>query len=253
MLRTVIIEDEAIIRRGLVLTVDWAQMGCEIVGEAADGKQGLVVIRETQPDIIITDIKMPHLDGLQMLEMARQNNIMKSDCKVILLTSYAEFTYAQQAIHLRVYDYLLKPLDEEKLAQLISQIRQSDKRSEYVKLVDWSAYLGADAILNSYVKEALLRIKNDYQSKLSVEVLAEEMSISASYLSRKFKEVTGNTFLEVLSRQRIEAAAVLLRDGRYRIYEVAEQVGFNDYKNFCLVFKRYIHQTPKEYMNKFGQ
>lgn len=253
MLKTVIVEDEAIIRQGLILTIDWAGLGCEIVGEADDGRVGLEIIRQTQPDIVITDIKMPQLDGLQMIEAARREAILPSACKVIFLTSYAEFSYAQQAIHLQAFDYLLKPLEEEKLAELIGRIRQSGAALGEAALIDWSLYLSGDAILNSYVKEALLRINRDYQARISVEALAEEMNVSASYLSRKFKEATGSTFLELLSRQRIAAAAQLLKDDRYRVYEVAEKAGFKDYKNFCLVFKRYMCKTPKEYRNECGK
>jgi two-component system response regulator YesN len=250
LLQVIIVEDELMIRRGLKETIDWQSMGCEVAGEAGDGAAGLALLKCVKPDIIMTDIKMPNMSGLEMIEAAKRQNLLKADCKVILLTSYAEFTYAQQAIHLQVFDYLLKPLEEDKLRELIVPLTS---RGAKVRLINWEEYLGEDVFLNSYVKESLVRIKENYQAKISVENLADEMNISASYLSRKFKEATGHTFLEMLSKKRIEAAAELLIGGKHRVYEVAEQAGFNDYKNFCLVFKRYMNKTPKEFMGKFGQ
>ena len=70
-MRVIIVEDETILRQGLVRTLPWAEMGCEIVGEAGNGLEGLALLRELQPDAVITDIKMPQLDGLAMLRAAR--------------------------------------------------------------------------------------------------------------------------------------------------------------------------------------
>ena len=84
MLRVIILEDEDIIRRGLVCTLDWQAMGCVVVGDAADGRQGLELIARTQPDVVLTDIRMPCLDGLQLAEKLRQDG---SAVHIVFLTS----------------------------------------------------------------------------------------------------------------------------------------------------------------------
>ena len=94
------------------------------------------------------------------------------------------------------------------------------------------------------------RIHSDYHEKLSIEQLAEEAGVSASYLSRKFKETTGQTFLEALTRERLHNAVNQLVSGKYRVYEVAEANGFGDYKNFCSVFKKYMHTSPRAFMQE---
>ena len=111
MLRVLIAEDEDIIRKGLVYTTDWLSMDCVVVAEAANGQEGLEKILECRPDVVIADICMPFLDGIEMIKRAAETVHFKS----ILLTSYADFEYARRAIDARVCEYLLKPVDEEQL------------------------------------------------------------------------------------------------------------------------------------------
>lgn len=247
MLRVLIVEDEEIIRRGLLCMIDWAGMGCRIVGDAADGREGLALMRTEHPDVVLTDIRMPRMDGLEMAEAARVEGILP---QFVFLTSYAEFGYAQQALRLQAADYLLKPVDEAELAALMKRLAAAGAgRETPAEGIDWRRYL-EDEGLNPYVHHAMERIRADYRERLSIEVLAEEAGVSASYLSRKFKEATGQTFLELLTRERLQNAIVQLASGKYRVYEVAEENGFGDYKNFCSVFKKYMKCSPREFLQQ---
>ena len=251
-MRVVLVEDEAILRRGMVETVDWSGMGCRIVGEAADGVEGLEVILRERPDAVVTDIKMPRMTGLEMLAQLRARGV---NVPVIILTSFAEFGFAQEALRLGSVDYLLKPVDEMALAKAFARIKNEgaaevpEPEGAEAVLVEWAALLKTARRQNSYVAKALTEIRQNYAAHLSIEELSARQGLSASYLSRKFKEVTGHTFGELLAASRIEAATKLL-SGDCRVYEVAEQVGFNDYKNFCLVFKKYMQMTPKEFIKR---
>lgn len=247
MLRVLIVEDEEIIRRGLLATIDWAGMGCRIVGDAPDGKVGLELLRTERPDVVLTDIRMPRMDGIEMAEAARAEGILP---QLVFLTSYAEFGYAKQALRLQAADYLLKPVDEAELAALMKRLAAAGAgRETPVEGIDWRRYL-EDSALNPYVRHAMERIRADYREKLSIEVLAEEAGVSASYLSRKFKEAAGQTFLELLTRERLQNAIAQLASGKYRVYEVAEENGFGDYKNFCSVFKKYMKCSPREFLQQ---
>ena len=249
MLRVLIVEDEEIIRRGLLATIDWAGIGCRIVGDAPDGRAGLALLRTERPNVVLTDIRMPRMDGIEMAEAARAEGILP---QLVFLTSYAEFGYAQQAIRLQAADYLLKPVDEAELAALMQRLAVdlgADGGAVHGEGVDWGLYLG-DASLNPYVRHAMERIRADYREKISIEVLAEEAGVSASYLSRKFKEAAGQTFLELLTRERLQNAIAQLSSGTYRVYEVAEENGFGDYKNFCSVFKKYMKCSPREFLQQ---
>ena len=115
MYRVLIVEDEDIIRKGIAYTMDWMSMDCVIAGEAANGKEGVEKILELRPDIVVADIMMPYMNGIEMIRSTKDQVPYKS----ILLTSYAEFSYAKQAIDLKVSDYLMKPVEEDDLLPFI--------------------------------------------------------------------------------------------------------------------------------------
>lgn len=117
MYRVLIVEDEDIIRKGIAYTMDWMSMDCVIAGEAANGKEGVEKILELRPDIVVADIMMPYMNGIEMIRSTKDQVPYKS----ILLTSYAEFSYAKQAIDLKVSDYLMKPVEEEEIRKAIEK------------------------------------------------------------------------------------------------------------------------------------
>ena len=104
MLKIIIVEDEEIIRMGLAYTVDWQSMGAQVMGEAADGVEGLEMVAAVRPDVVLTDIRMPRMNGLDMAKVLREQY---PEIKVVFLTSYEDFEYARQAVRLNACDYLL--------------------------------------------------------------------------------------------------------------------------------------------------
>ena len=128
MLKVVVVEDEELVRKGIVLAVDWASVGCAVVGEAANGQEGLEVIARYRPDLIVTDIKMPRLDGL---EMVRQLRAQGTRAYVILLTAYSDFSYAQAAVKLGAVDYLLKPFRDGELEAVVERIQRREREERH--------------------------------------------------------------------------------------------------------------------------
>jgi two-component system response regulator YesN len=121
-----IVEDEDMIRKGLVFTIDWLSMDCVVVAEASNGQEGYERILEYKPDVVIADICMPFMDGIEMIQKASEKVKFKS----ILLTSYAEFDYARRAIEARVCEYLLKPVDEDTLIPAVKIAIHNYKQRE---------------------------------------------------------------------------------------------------------------------------
>lgn len=257
MLKVIIVEDEDFIRKGLVYTIDWLSMDCIVVADAENGREGLEKIIEHQPDVVITDIKMPVMNGIDMLSEALK--VVKFKC--LILTSYTEFEYAKRAIELKVSDYLIKPVDEEKLKEIMSKIHQELDSSKEVELVlestksisnkfDFNYFIQSDNSENGYVGKAIQKIQESYSEKVSIESIAQELGVSTSYLSRKFKEVTNHSFLDLLNGYRIQQAIKLLNEGVYRVSEVSDMTGFSDYKHFCSVFKRYTTMSPTGFIKR---
>ena len=112
MLKVLIVDDEAVVRRGIVLGVDWASMGCVVVGEASNGEEGIAAAEQYSPNLIITDVRMPKMDGIAMMQELRRRG---SRAHVIMLTAYSDFDYARSALQFGADDYLLKPFQDKEL------------------------------------------------------------------------------------------------------------------------------------------
>ncbi len=252
MYRVLIVEDEDIIRKGIAYTMDWVGMGCTIIGEAANGKEGIAKIKELSPDIVLADIMMPVIDGLEMIRLAQEESVFKA----IIMTSYADFEYAKQAIELGVSAYLMKPVDEEELKKNIekvtaeierdNQLRQFTEKMKTSDDID-TLFIKSDKE-NDYVQQVLAGTKERFGDKISIETFSEELGVSTSYLSRKFKEATGQTYLDFLNRYRVQQAVKLLETGTYKVYEVSDMTGFSDYKYFSTVFKKYTDSSPSDFV-----
>ncbi len=134
MIKVFLVEDEAIVRNGIKKRIKWEENGFEFVGEASDGELAYPMIQKTRPDIVITDIKMPFMDGLELSRLIKQE---MPAVKIVILSGYDEFEYAKEAISIGITDYLLKPIDGsgilETLDNIKSMIKEERKRQEYME------------------------------------------------------------------------------------------------------------------------
>lgn len=241
MLKVLIVEDEEMIRKGIVLTVDWAALDCVVVGEATNGVQGLEAARRLEPSLIITDLKMPQMDGIEMLTALRAEGCT---AYIIILTAYDNFAYAQSALRLGAVDYLLKPFHDGDLENAVTRIQQ--RRRPAAEATPIGAARKGDK--SKYVLEAMDYISKHYnEPDISVGTVAQSLNISEGYLSHTFKKETDYTLLNYLTRYRIHKAMELLKDCRVKVYEVAEQVGYRDIAYFSATFKKYAGISPSEY------
>lgn len=256
MYKVLIVEDEDIMRKGLMFMPRWQEVDCIVVGEAVNGQDGLEKIQKYQPDIVIADINMPVMDGLEMLE----RSIHKYGYDAIIVSSYEEFEYARKGISLGVTEYLLKPIDYAKLYEAIRKIqakrnadtsiqnaiRQIDVEKKKLGLLDSEKKKTG----NRYVDLMLETIHERYPERLALADISEACGMSCTYLNVKFKNETGYTFNDYLNRYRIQKAVDLLRKNQYKVYEIADRVGFSDYKYFIKVFKKYIGCSPARFINE---
>ncbi len=258
MYKVLVVEDEDIIRKGLIFMVDWLKVNCIVAGEAADGEEGLEKIKEIRPDIVITDVKMPFKNGLKMLE----ESIGQYEYEAIIISGHGEFEYAKKAITLNVTEYLLKPVDFEHLyitlEKLTNKIESNRKVRDYMKALD---HAPTDKIMDAhftytnkskYTAKMLEYIRTCYRHKISINDLSEKYGISSTYLNVKFKKETNYTFNDFLNRYRVLQAVELLKQDKLKVYEIAETVGFQDYKYFILVFKKYIGCSPGKFREAMG-
>ncbi len=121
MFKVFLVEDEIVVREGIRNNIQWEQYGFVYVGDASDGELALPLIRQIQPDLLITDIKMPFMDGLALIELVR-GELPKT--KIVIISGYDDFSYAQQAIRMGVEQYLLKPIMKDKMVEILIELHK---------------------------------------------------------------------------------------------------------------------------------
>ena len=221
MLKVLVVDDETVVRRGIVLGVDWAAMGCVVVGEAANGLEGIQAVERYKPNLIITDVRMPKMDGIEMI---RELRCRGCEAHAILLTAYSDFEYVRSALQLGADDYLLKPFRDQELAAAVERVRQKvQERWEKGNDIELPLVKGDKS---KYVLKALEYISAHYaDSGISITTIANHLGVSEGHLSHVFKKETNYTVVGYLTQYRIHMATKLLRDRNHKVYEVAEPGG----------------------------
>lgn len=254
-MKLLIVDDEEIIRRGLLM-LDWESFGITEVFAAEDGLQARDILQEHHIGIVVSDIKMPGLNGL---ELAEYISIHSMRTRTILLTGFDDFSLAQTAIRTGVTDYLLKPIDPKQLLESVGReveyYRLSEKTDKILRNYE-EDYKHIDLqkqVLHVFrnvrpdIRSLLQYITVHYADGISFSELAKEYHFNIEHFSRKIKKETGFSFLELLTCIRLMNAAQLLREREMKVNLVCEQVGFNDQRYFSQVFKRVFGCTPVEY------
>lgn len=239
MYKVVIIDDEPIIVTGLTKMLPWERYGCEVAGTAANGLEGLSVIREKKPDIVISDIYMPRMDGLSMAAALKSEF---ENMELTILTGYRDFELAQQAIKLGVARFVLKPSDMQELEEAISVMVNNLKK----KGIEGEPESAANSFI---VNKALEYMREHYQQKMTLKDVADNTYVSQWHLSKLLNRHTGQSFSELMNGIRIEEAKKLLKNPAYRVGDVADMVGFLDMAHFSRVFKKIVGVSANEYRN----
>ena len=251
MIKVMIVDDEKYVRMGIKTETDWALIGCEVVGEAANGQEALEIADRVRPDLVVSDIRMPRMDGIQLAEKLVEKY---PGVKVIFLTAYNEFEYARQAIRIGVSDYLLKPFQDGELEASIQRLlhlhpnapaSNSELEEQLIPLKR------KEDVTNRYVQTAISYIEEHYPDMdFSVGKLAESMAVSEGHISRLFKAETDVSINNYLTKYRIRKAMDYLKDVQVKVYEVAEKVGYQDLAYFSNTFKKLVGKTPSDYQAK---
>ena len=249
--KVILIDDEDMIVEGLTKVVDWEKFHCEVAGTASDAQSGTQIIRETNPDILFTDIKMPNMDGLTMLAGLKGEF---PDMQIAVLTGYRDFEYAKRAIHIGVTRYLLKPSKmneiDEALQAMTDNLAKINAGSYIAPQVTGEEDLQESNPANSHiVRSALKYIEVHYAEKLTLTELAEKVYVSPWYLSKLLNKFTGRSFSDLLHQARIKKAEKLLDDPSLKIQEISDLLGYYDVTHFSRIFKKIKNMSPNEYRN----
>lgn len=238
-----IADDEMWITIGLKKLIEKSGQPFTVVGEANNGVTALEELEKKRPDILFTDIRMPGYNGLELLEKLKAKGL---DMKVVLVTGYADFEYAQTALRLGAFDYLLKPIDEEKLGEVLERLLEIEGEQGGQEEAE-------SEIPSTTVQCIIQEIRERYTEPITLTDLAKKYGISIGHLSGLLKEELQLSFSEFIASKRIQKAKELLADERLSIEDIAEQVGYSDYFYFTKVFKKNTGISPSKYRKNLLQ
>lgn len=239
--KVMLADDELIMRKALQTLIEWPAMECEVVSVVENGREVLSYLKENKVDILVTDIKMPGADGIEIAKYIWENGM---NTKVILLTAYADFSYAQSAIKYNVVEYVLKTGDFAELLQAIERCKTFF--SAHPHRTEEALFVNEDA-KQKLVNKSLEYIEHHFCDAISVAEIAENLGTSVSYLSRIFKESTGKTLIHTINHKKLEKAKFYLTETDRKVYEVADALGFENITYFSRFFKKHTGISPKDY------
>ncbi len=203
---------------------------------SSNGRKASQICGEVKPDIALLDIEMPGMNGIELAKYIKEKY---AECIIIFITAYDRFDYAIEAMHIKAFDYLLKPWKEERLFELINTAIENVRSMQKT-----------DSIVHSQKDVIKDYIDRNYKKDISAKDVAGILGYSDVYFSKVFKQLFDDNFINYLTKIRIDRAKVLLKDVSFNIKEVGKSVGYADSNYFTKVFKRSIGISPSEYRNR---
>ncbi|MFE5318437.1 response regulator [Paenibacillus sp. NPDC056579] len=252
MYRVLIVDDEPWVLKGIRSTFKWEQMGFKVIADTTDSLEALVMIERDHPDVVMTDIRMPELTGIELMKRSRDLGI-KSE--FVIISGAADFHYAQDSIRLGCFDYLLKPLEFEEADKLLERLYHHLQDSNPGKGEEdtASATIDRDMLNNEKFKELLEYVNGHYEEDLHLKDLSHKYYINYTYCCDLFQKSMKSTFTDYVTRLRLSKAKQLLSENKLSIWEVSQHVGYKDYNYFSKVFKKWYGVTPSGFRkNKVG-
>lgn len=264
-MKLLLVEDEELTRTGLKRIIPWETLGIHEVKTAVDGMEGLQSARTYLPDIVLADVRMPQMTGIEMAFAIREKI---KYCKFIFMSGYCDKEYLKSAIRLSAINYIEKPIEiSEVIDSLKGAVAQLKKEQERVKLeaeyrsklklimedepeenlvpATWQSSQDLANQIDQYIHS------NCLDNDLSLTVLAEHFHLTKQYLCWIFKKEKHTTINQSMIRYRIQwASNYIMEHPLFKTKELAELAGFTDSNYFIKIFKKYTRMTPMEYREK---
>lgn len=251
-MKLLIVDDEPIIRRGIKALINFNDIGITECIEAIDGLDAFEKFEKYLPEIILVDINMPKMNGLEFSSRVRD---IKPETKIAILTGYDYFDYAQKAIKIGVDDYILKPVSKEDISQLLHKLVKSFKNSksisevkEYVDKIKIEYNLNDPSGYKSIILEIINMEINNHE--FSLAILGNRLGLSIGYLSSLFPKLFKINFKEYILNKRLDKAKILLLSTDMKNYEISDAIGFSDSNYFSTAFKKMYGVSPNKYRDK---
>lgn len=262
MYKLLIVDDEVLERQALSLIILTKVKEVEVVGEAENGRKAIQLANQFTPDIVIMDIKMPGIDGIEAVKTIKHHH---PHIKVIMLTAFDKFEYARQVMQQGVKEYLLKPARKDELVAAVRRViseleierREKEEQQNLREKLQWALVSGEKLELdqNLYSDDKKMKkvksfIEENFARSISLEDAAEHIGISPYYLSKLFKEQFSINFIDYITQLRMEKAKDLMKNPDTSLKEICYNVGYKDPNYFSRVFKKTTGFSPSKYRRR---
>lgn len=239
MYKLMIAEDEVLERKALKLIIEKNFNNISVIEEATDGENAIEIAKINKPDIILMDVKMPVKNGLEAQEKIYE---FLPNVKTIILTAYDYFKYAQLALRLHTFDYLLKPVKPTELVECLNKLIVSIKADDCNK-----NKISINNPEDTIIDKAIKYIKSNYSTDINLETVASYVHLNPQYFSRYFKCKVGINFIDYVSKVRIDMAKFLLINTEDNISYISLKVGYIDAAYFSKVFMKFEGISPHKF------
>ena len=238
--KMVVVDDELFIRKS-ICEYEWERIQVEVVGSFCNFEKTVHFIKEHPVDIVLTDVCMPMVSGLQLVEWIKKYD---KRIKVICISGYDDYTYLRSAFKAGAEDYILKPIHKETLFDVVKSVLVGNK-SELSE--EHQNPVSPKEIGNYQINRVIDVIKKNYMNPITLEYVAKKVDLNPTYLCFLFKKITGRNFSDYLDEYRIHVAMKLLKDSSFNITEIAYKTGYKEQRYFSEKFKKRVGVTPSEY------
>lgn len=250
-MNVLLVDDQPEVVESMASGVNWQRIGVERVFKALSVKEAQSVFEKERIDILLSDIEMPPSNGIVLLRWVQEHF---SGVVCILLTSHAEFEYAQEAVKLGSFDYILQPAPYEEIEAAVERAAGKVKESEnlrrysaYEKYRDENGEHEEQSAEQTPIRRAMDYICRNLDRDLSRKEIADAIYLNPEYLSRLFKRETGSSLNDYILTEKMRAAQSLLGDTNIPVSIIATKVGYSNFSYFSQVFKKYTGLSPVEY------
>lgn len=242
MYRVMIADDEERIRNGIAKIIQHFDIGLHVCATVKNGTEALESVRIHRPEIIIIDINMPLLNGLDAIERIK---IIHPDAVIIIVSGYDRFEYAQKAISLGVYHYLLKPFCNDEFRELLLSSMAVYRQNQQKRSLLSHALESEEPKQKQHILPFIQERYRDPQ--LSMSLLEEVFSMGKTSIANYIKRETGKTFIDYVTHLKINHAKDLLNNPDITILQISQLLGFSSQHYFSRVFKNQTGLSPLQY------
>ena len=238
MYQVYVIDDDELILEEIVGTVPWMDNGFEVAGYSSSPHTALEQIPELRPDVVFSDLKMPAMDGIEMIRTLRDRGVY---CEFVMLSAFGTFQNSRAFFLLEGFDYILKPLQQDEIQIVLERL------SGKLASRPGTAALPEMRGVNSAFKKLVAYITENFRQKHTLSQLSARFNLNENYICNLFSKHYNSTLTRFMTELRMREALRMMNQTEKAFKEIAVDCGYSDYYYFCKVFKEYYGASPTQY------